>query len=151
MKSKILATTLVGLLFGLVACEKSQESVSTEKMDNKQTEQVEQKQLESAVENSTETPVQHVQTDKMSEGMKSTTEEASTDSAINQEKLAENKVKQVEAKKVAEKNETKKVIAILEKQYQSLHCTDGNKSEFCVEEAQRLKSEIERLKSQLRK
>lgn len=151
MKSKILATTLVGLLFGLVACEKSQKSVSTEKMDNKQTEQVEQKQLESAVENSTETPVQHVQTDKMSEGMKSTTEEASTDSAINQEKLAENKVKQVEAKKVAEKNETKKVIAILEKQYQSLHCTDGNKSEFCVEEAQRLKSEIERLKSQLRK
>lgn len=151
MKSKILATTLVGLLFGLVACEKSQESVSSEKMDNKQTEQVEQKQLESAVENSTETPVQHVQTDKMSEGMKSTTEEASTDSAINQEKLAENKVKQVEAKKVAEKNETKKVIAILEKQYQSLHCTDGNKSEFCVEEAQRLKSEIERLKSQLRK
>lgn len=151
MKSKILATTLVGLLFGLVACEKSQESVSTEKMDNKQTEQVEQKQLESAVENSIETPVQHVQTDKMSEEMKSTTEEASTDSVINQEKLAENKAKQVEAKKVAEKNETKKVIAILEKQYQSLHCTDGNKSEFCVEEAQRLKSEIERLKSQLRK
>lgn len=39
--------------------------------------------------------------------MKSTTEEASTDSAMNQEKLAENKAKQVEAKKVTEKMKPK--------------------------------------------
>ncbi|STO54305.1 hypothetical protein [Canicola haemoglobinophilus] len=188
MKSKILATTLVGLLFGLAACDKPQENSlpkdSKQKVEavEPKTESVEQKQTEVSPQNTTEIDI----TDK-TEGSEPKAQDniAKTDmTEENQsiiaaglkenkvepvvEKVAENKTTKVDivkseslenqskktqdkVKKVAERSEAEKVLAILEKQYQNVRCAEGQESGYCLEESQRLKNEIKRLKAQLGK
>lgn len=179
MKSKILATTLVGLLFGLVACDKLQEKATPVTTDNQQTEQVkvdaEHKHVIEAQDKSkVETQQQNMQIDtakaevaeevkviaenavveetkeKNVEKMQSADEQKMNVEATKAQSLDE-AAKQVKTKKSTEKSEIEKIIAILEAQYQSVRCTEGQESGYCLEESQRLKSEIERLKAQLGK
>lgn len=182
MKSKILATTLVGLLFGLVACDKPQEKAAPAATDNQKTEQVEQVKADVEHKNTTEaqadskveTLQQNTQgntaksevaedvkviaenavveetKEKNVEKMQSADEQKMNVEATKAQSLDE-EAKQVKTPKVIERNEIEKIIAILESQYKSVRCTEGQETGYCLEESQRLKSEIERLKAQLGK
>lgn len=182
MKSKILATTLVGLLFGLAACDKPQEKVTPATTDNQNTGQVEQVQADAEHKHTTETQdgskvevqQQNTQTgtakaevaeevkaiaegtvvedtkEKYAEKIQSTDDQKiSVD--VAKDEGADKEAKQVKKTKASERSEVEKIIAILESQYQSVRCAEGQESGYCLEESQRLKSEIERLKAQLSK
>ena len=172
MKSKILATTLVGLLFGLVACDKPQENASTGKTDSKQVEQVESKlavmqdaKQTEKLETNVHSDVAEVDVSKEAKvkadvevkenKAELVLEQQSMEMQKNDDELKgesfKDKSKQTKPKKVTEKSETEKVLSILEKQYQNVRCAEGHESGYCLEESQRLKSEIERLKAKLGK